>query len=551
MKASVRISMLVAALCMCLSCSGGHTSSPIEEQSDTSSGDTGEESLVTVAGTVHLAGPVVGARVIVSEMHGMTVGTILMETTTDDDGAFAVSVPLVAGNLLQVKVDLGGAETMGLLGDITLPEESTLATLLPIEAGDTEVHLAVTPWTTMAKHLAMAYERDGMSVLQATSTAYTRMADHLFRPGNSSLAETAPPDPLDLSTSSGSDAEMAALASAGLLVLAEELQLGSPCALVEALAQDLDDGLFDGASTDGDIGVALSSQTTRFDLAKAVVTFVVSREGYPLSEDDLAAAGGLLDDLSTDDGPLYPEDEPPIPYTSEAGELAFVAPTPEEGSAHDEPFTVRAVLKNGTAVAMGVEGQKLDVDTDDATYLEATVTPQDLEDGGLQVTVYADLSDGTRISVSRDFVIDTTGPTLEVTSHIMELQYVNEANQVMGGTVTDQGVGVEEVVISLDGVTWTPVDILDLPTWEHTVSLTEGEHDVLVKATDLLGAESETLVVPLMVDLTPPVATFVAPTPEEGACLSEPFTVAAEATDEVELLTLELVSPTGGRRVRG
>ncbi|WP_330395912.1 Ig-like domain-containing protein [Anaeromassilibacillus sp. Marseille-P3371] len=119
---------------------------------------------------------------------------------------------------------------------------------------------------------------------------------------------------------------------------------------------------------------------------------------------------------------------------------------------------------------------------------DITYTPQKaLGDGAHTITVNVSDNDGNAANtVIRSITVDTTPPTLDVTSPQDNL-VTNKTALTVSGTTSDVTSGPVIITIKLNQVDQGAVTVESSGTWSKTVTLQEGENTIVVTATDRAG----------------------------------------------------------------
>ncbi|MBN2056459.1 Ig-like domain repeat protein [bacterium] len=121
------------------------------------------------------------------------------------------------------------------------------------------------------------------------------------------------------------------------------------------------------------------------------------------------------------------------------------------------------------------------------------------------------------LSTSVEVTIDRTAPVSDITEP--SVGDCLSGSVTITGTSSDQGCGVESVLVSVDGGA-TYATATGTETWSYVWAAGgEGEYTILVKAVDLAGNEQESpATVTVTIDQTGPATTIEEP--EDGACLA-------------------------------
>ncbi|HEC07250.1 MAG TPA: carboxypeptidase regulatory-like domain-containing protein [Thiolapillus brandeum] len=243
---------------------------------ETPSADDGN---VTLSGSV-FAAPVRGASVSLSDCNGNTVAAAV---TSNDDGSYRFSIP--ASDLGQ---DLCIEATGGLFDDEATGTSNRQAGRLSafVAAGsyssDASVHL--TPGSTIIHDLITEY---GKSPADSRS-----LFENTF--GYTPDVTVAPTDATN-PTTSDKDSQRAGLRAALFSQLTFDLGLKTheQFAMLEALAQDLSDGVLDGEDSSGTIQVAGTSISLPADIlnrySNAMYNFRNGRENTDLTNAELGS----------------------------------------------------------------------------------------------------------------------------------------------------------------------------------------------------------------------------------------------------------------------
>ncbi len=441
-----------------------------------------------------------GKAVKVAAFDGLVVGAPLGASTIGEDGTFEVEIT-------PTSMDGRIVVTVG---------DDLLRTTIVLEDGSGDA--AVTLLTTLWVDLAGVYRIDGQSPDGALLIARQNLNEHFERPDTidtvGALPDVEPPG------------LYAALFADGLAHIADEGG-ADPAALFAVLRDDLGDGVFDGLAAGEAIqtpaGFVPTVETTRYDLAAAM---------YAVA-DDPDAIGELLWNVSTDDGALYPDEPPPTGFEPNAATVAFVAPTPEDGSWHNAPFDVVIEVENATVSSINVDGV-------DIPGTSATLDPETLGEGSHTIAGRAVSALGTLVEVVRTIQVDLTGPEITFTAPPAgELLLVSAFD--VSGTVVDTGVGPDELRLYVDETLFWSTALPDGPEWTVPYAASEPV-TITAVAHDLLGNQSEAEL-DVLVDAEGPEITLDAPL--DGLLTANAsVTFSGLALDAVHTATL--VTVTGG-----
>lgn len=211
------------------------------------------------------AGTVTAFAITPAGARGATLGSASVAA----DGTFLVALGNHTGPaLLEVTGGSYRDEVAGNTG-----QTQPLQAITPAVAAATPVNL--TPLTTMAAQLALADIAGGASVVAGINSANLRLTNWF---GAGPILTTTPHDLSLAPATPGPAAEQGAIC-AGLAQMANGLGVASD-ALVEALARDAQDGVFDGMDSSVAVNIigggALSANAVRSDLVAAIGSFLAS-----------------------------------------------------------------------------------------------------------------------------------------------------------------------------------------------------------------------------------------------------------------------------------
>ncbi len=477
-------------------------------------------------GTVSLGRPVSVATVTLRALDGTTIASSAAQTNADGAFDLRVTAPL-AGGLIIVQAG-GTTATYRELTDgaqRTFDADDTLSTVVLVEGQDV-LGVQVNAITTLVTALMRAY---AVSQPNPVSLANQRLALHVLRPAGYDPATTPV---VDLSAGpSGWPAGKTAqgLLHAGLAGIARTMtqELGATVAtidLVQALAVDLRDGVFDGKRVDGSVALLagkplLDADTTRGRLAAETDRLVSdpawNRSG--LTYDQLADDTGFYTLVSTDDGPLYPPG-PVRRYDARPPTVTFTAPEAE--SWQSGPFTVSVLVKDVSPLqsivllepVAGAGIPTLDLATG---TLSVTIDPHVLTDGPLPLVARATDVSNNAADASRGVRLDTTAPLLTASFPAL----FASADTPVTGLASDDGSGLALLEVTSAGTT-AVVTVQPDGTFTHVPSVAPGVNVVTVRAKDLAGNVTERqlagtydLAVPTIQVISPAPGSFVGPSP--------------------------------------
>ncbi|MFT7623125.1 MAG: hypothetical protein ACI9WU_002302, partial [Myxococcota bacterium] len=516
-------------------------SGPVDGASDpdTLQTEDGSPAAVSLSGFVALAGPVAGASVQIRDAGGQTVAT----ATTGTDGFFLASMAEVGAGPIQIRVfgataiylEVDGATERG------LDSSDLLTASLDWDPAAAAEGISVNALTTLVDVLAAARSDQGAAALAGARQDLTA---HFSRPETFVPVSTPTSSLAAASLSWPGPRAASALFHAGLSRLALDLDVGT-ADLVEALGQDLSDGVFDGQIDGADVHVlgehALEADTTRWILAAATDSVVddPSVNQTAMTYAALAADGGYYTLISSDDGVLYPADAPWKRFDESAPALTFVAPTPVSGAFVGDSIELAAQAED--------DSELISFDVDSPAGAQAVFTPPatltailslaDQGDGPLVVVIRAEDASGNVATESREFTIDQTPP--QVTLVVPDL--FNDAALELTGQAVDTGSGMQSVTVD-----WQAVALADDGTFEVAHPWVEGTNYLTVRGYDGVGNEAIVMASGIL-DTTPPIITWYEP---EGPWLGEgPMLLSAGATDSngVAALTANGVAFVAGK----
>lgn len=457
---------------------------------------------LTIEGTAWLDAPLAEARV---EVRAYGSDDLLAEGKTDALGAFS----------LRVLADTEGLVRVDVMADADgfVPADARLSAAFPVREGRAEVNAL----THLVVFLADAHERDGLEPAAALSLASARLAEHVLRPEGFDPTRVPALDIRNAEEASWPAATTAVgLFHLGLAELAAS-ESTPLAALVDALAKDLGDGVFDGADADRaplffESGAALDADVTRWALAEETHLFIVNpnRNATDLSYETLAADDGFYTLVSTDAGPLYPPEPVPVRFDVVAPVVIFNGETPLVGTYLNQPFNVRAQVTDASPVAelrlFSPSADALTMSTIDAAagLVEATIDPTALGDGSVLLRVDAIDTAGNEGRAEREVFIDLTPPTLAITLP----EILGLAAPPLEGTASDAGSGVASVKVTVNGQN-AGVAIADAgfsasPAW------VPGSNEVVVVASDVAG-NSASVEGSVLYDPNPPNVAITQP----------------------------------------
>jgi len=357
-------------------------------------------------------GAVADATVTVYRYRGPESMTQVGTSQTDAAGAFSIDIESAGGDLL-VRVTGGSFTDEASGGIVHLDQHELSALVLDFTVGQELTGLTVSPATHWARVLAEAYVSgdQGLELDEAVAKATGLLEGHL---SGLSLDATLPQDLTAGDVGSFTDQSKYGLVLAGLSQLAADISLDSgvtpgvsitPISLSTALAQDLEDAVWDG-TRDGIPLTAgsymLDSYTTRLKLATAGMRWLSNeRDQSGLAAEDVQT---FLSVMAMDASELYPFDKPPRPMDQVLPEI--VVESPADGSTVAGSVSVRATASDDVELAgLVIEAPAGIQDTDAAAgVFEGAWDTTAVEDGEASLTFRATDSAG---NVARETVTVT------------------------------------------------------------------------------------------------------------------------------------------------
>ena len=210
----------------------------------------------------------------------------------------------------------------------------------------------------------------------------------------------------------------------------------------------------------------------------------------------------------TDSVTFVLDSNPPVVYmlSPDDDEVVGGAPVTVEWSATDLGSGVSALeIKLDDGVGIDVTG-------------ETSYEFSDLDEGLHTVTVIAVDGGGNEDEASVTFEVDATAPTVQITAP-EDGAILPSADVLVAWTATDSSSGIGAVEGSLDGGAWTTVTSSPFALY----SLTDGEHEFSLRATDDVGNTAAAVSVSFSVDTIDPELEITAPI--EGATTGSEVTV--------------------------
>lgn len=453
-------------------------------------------------------------------------GEKLADATTDDNGAFTLSLPPYSGAL--VIVASTGSYIEEAIGLGVKLDGNELTALVPAYTGGAVITgIRVTPVSTLATALALVHARAGGKLAAAHEEAKQHLHQHF---GGVDWSTVSPADLSVAGVTNLSPEARAGLVLSGLSWLAKQqaetsnLQPGlvvNAATLTSLLVQDAADGTFDGSVSGAQLKsgqVPLTNLTLRSELVQGMTGFINStRNASALSLSDitgfLAAVGtnndpylfcpGQVASASCASGPI--DTEPPV--------LAFVRPANGAGVAGSTIVEVHAsdnsklgTLRFTAPTSLTGTGVVWANEQRDGS-LTATLDVSALPDGPLEIRAETTDAAGNPAAKSITIIVSNQGPELTVTAPSTGLT-VQGTGAAISATATARAPGATiqriEVVSPLDGGVGS--DILPAADsfaaiWNTTV-MPEGPAVVTLRATDSYGTSTD-VSVSVVVDNVP------------------------------------------------
>jgi hypothetical protein len=397
-------------------------------------------------------------------------------------------------------------------------------------SSEVTVHLLSSWGVALASKIATSEE---LAMLDAWSVASTRINEHFLRPGSVDLVRYRD------SGEPGLSARIVGHVDAALARLASS-EGTSLLTLNSALLDDLADGVFDGLEDGAPISMtSIGVETTRYALAEAIWLNALNDES---ELDWLLSPGGLVEDISTDSGPLYPNASLPVAFVPPSAVIVWLPPLVEaESWWHDQTIIANFSVEGAADFDVYVDSPAgaFAAVQDDGTY-RITVDALTLTEGAAEVAVRIETAAGT-VSDSLSINVDHTPPILTGVEWIEAGTVLQQSELPIQLAASDVGAGVVGLELIVDGVAVTTNTADGVDT---ILTLTDGSHSIVAKATDGVGLETQ-LVSEFVVDATPP--TLVWESPQSGDALSDQnVTFAGQASDSVHPIQHVVVSlPTG------
>ena len=461
----------------------------------------------------HLQGATVGVYNYAQGLRGALLG----QCTTDQLGTCAVNVPSDAGPLV-LHTQGGQYSAWGETQSVELGQHG-LSAVVHFEAED--MHLAITPVTSMIHGLVEHKIAQGEAPKEAIFQAYREMAQALgFNPLSSQPINIYRIDTLPLSLN---DAVRYGfyLAALSHWVAGAREQNG---ALTLTLYNDIRFAqlAFDDATSDGRLdGLGVNANGIENDLSfgfvlldantyrQGVATAMLSVANSPLNmtQFDLAQVSSVADALAMNSASLYGPAEP-VPLDNEGPQIAALF---DSGAYYSKNMTLAFEVSDLTGVAT----VKVDVN---GTFLRQGNEPISLDttqytDGQHRVGVEAVDHLGNVSYRQFTLNVDNTAPSFTQTSDAKS----GDASFVLEGTYQDTFSGVEAITLNGERV------VMQAGYWSHTVALTPGMNAFLLTMTDQAGNVREDYIHTAMDNVPPSIETLYSSAKYMPASGDEPY----------------------------
>lgn len=483
----------------------------------------------TVTGTVSVGWPVAGATVVLRDWNdGLGEGQVLASGETDGEGRFTLQTPIAAPTgwgVLEVAGPGGTTKDPYTGTKKTLAEGDTLRGLARLDEGAGAVVARVDALTTMVERLAAGLRKSGTDTDAAPGKAKTWLAEHLWRPKSFELGEARVGLPDEDVLEWPSAEAVLGLTHVGLAREAAD-KGGDIFDAARVLAADLADTRFDGygaepGAVDGYLAwpddTPVEIEDTRYTLALHIAVWA---SGNPPLKQAIDEPGGLLDDIASDMGPLYPKGEglQAYPWDVDPPEVEWLPPTPAEGAwVNTAEIAVTASATDESPIAkfdfVTVPALEVSAELKEDT-LTGKVKLGEVLSGPLVIKAVAE--DGAKEpntgSVERTIQVDRVPPTIDEESLIpAEGAWVNSKAVEVRVKVSDVGAGVKKVMVEVpqDTTTGYTLELTDEDLWVGQVGLPKDGTNLLeIVATDNAGNE-EHLTRTVVRDLVPPTVTYI------------------------------------------
>ncbi len=519
-------------------------------------------------------GPVLGTSSSVTDADGGVSFTLSQEN-------YSGPVQLQASGTSLSVVDPSDGVTA-----VALPGSMVLTSFVGSYATGAVLTAHASLWTTIADSAARAVALGknpdaGTPVGLSAALAITdpMMALHVSRP-TSWILRSVRPVSLTGTPQTLRDAVYANMPDVALHQLARDLSTSghltpgnviTAFTLTQQLAQDVEDGLFDGLAGGTQLAVSgtppysLDPNTSRFRLASSLDAFIRGpRNMTGLARTDVQTPG-IFDAIAGDTSPLYPASAAPTPFDSTAPTTTITATFSNGGASGQSPvgssnmvagvvsFSVTSTdLSDMRSLSCSVSSGSLVLAAGNSpTTFGASLDTTALADGSYTFTAHACDKVGNCGDTTLAVVVDNTPPASTFTAP--DAGFYNIAITV-DATATDAHGLASFAVTSLTGFvdTNTAVERIQGP-WVFPVGLPEGPLSVVVKACDVVANCASKTSLAAIVDKTPPAVTFsvqytlgtTTGAPVGAAHLVGGAVVGtANATDQAGVASLVLTTPS-------
>lgn len=320
-----------------------------------------------------------GGSVLAAATRSSATGELVLNLGEDVTWDGPIQVVVTGSDITYVDPTGEGGSTR-----VSLPSSFRMTSFVPRYVSGTAVVVPVTLWTSLADAAALAYAKGENPASTAPSPIETALPliDGLFAKhvGSNPAWDLRTTVPVAVNAEAGTvrDVVFAALADIALNQLARDISVtaGQPPGavitayqLLELLRDDISDGLFNGREGEVQLeakgGIyALTSRTTRFDLARALGAFLDAPANVTGLTRLALENSSVFESITLDRSLLYPKDEDPKNFDRFPPVLELLEPLPAFVSAGRLTVRVRAedhaagVARVRAAVQTGI-GDKL------------------------------------------------------------------------------------------------------------------------------------------------------------------------------------------------
>lgn len=177
--------------------------------------------------------------------------------------------------------------------------------------------------------------------------------------------------------------------------------------------------------------------------------------------------------------------------------ITILAPTAGQTLTTSTPKITAQLRDDDSGIDIDTLVVKIDTQTVTATSTAVTggydieYTPTDaLTDGSHTVTITVSDHDGNAATAaSAAFVVDTTPPSLSITSPVDGLK-TNKSALIVSGTTNDATSNPVTITIKVNGTDAGAVTVEENGAFSKTITLSDGENTIVITATDKAGKAS-------------------------------------------------------------